>query len=465
MRDSARHSPSRGRVLVIHCEITPLERISDELAQRGFDVTTAAGGSEGLRALSGEKFDTVLLDLCLPGMGSLQVLEQIAQRHPDLPVVLLSPPSDVPRAVDGMRRGAWDCLENTAQPHALERALDMVMERGRLRRRSQVGSQRTPRPPCAAQHPVGHSPLMRDLRRTIQRVAPTEISVLITGESGTGKEVVARSLVAHSSRADQPLFTLNFAAMPASLIESELFGHERGAFTGADQARPGFFELADGGTVFLDEITETPPELQAKLLRVLQFQECRRIGGKHLIPSNVRVIAATNRDPEAEVAAGRFREDLFHRLAAITLRITPLRERPEDIESLVDLILSERLPRDTPSPGLSEEALACLMRHHWPGNVRELENVLLRASILCDGGVIQPHDLPASIRESNGNGGPRMLPIAPDATLGEMERCHILCMLERCGGNKAETARRLGITKRTLYNKLIHYGVHRPEEI
>ncbi|MBN1475524.1 sigma-54-dependent Fis family transcriptional regulator [Candidatus Sumerlaeota bacterium] len=465
MRSSDRRSPSRGSVLVIHCGITPLERISDELTRRDFAVTTAAGGSEGLRALSGGEFDAVLLDLCLPGRGSLQVLEQIAMRHPDLPVVLLSPPSDVARAVDGMRRGACDCLEKSVPPQALERSLEMAMEQGRLRRRSQVTPRGSLRAPCAAQHPVGHSSLMRDLRGMIERVAPTDISVLITGESGTGKEVVARSLVAHSARADQPLFTLNFAAMPASLIESELFGHERGAFTGADQARPGFFELADGGTVFLDEITETPPELQAKLLRVLQFQECRRIGGKRLIPSNVRVVAATNRDPEVEVAAGRFREDLYHRLAAITLRIAPLRERPEDIGPLVDLILSERLPRDTPPPALSEEALACLMRHHWPGNVRELENVLLRASILCEGGVIQPRDLPASIRESNGNGGPRSLPASPDATLGEMERRHILGMLERCGGNKAETARRLGITKRTLYNKLIHYGVHRPEEI
>jgi two-component system, NtrC family, response regulator HydG len=465
MRSSDRHLPSRGSVLIIHCEITPLERISDELAHSGFTVTTSTCGAEGLRALSVGEFDALLIDLCLPGRGSLQVLEQIAQRHPDLPVVLLSPPSDVSRAVEGMRRGACDCLEKSADPQALERSLEMAMEQGRLGRRSRGGARRASHPHGAADRPVVDSSLMRDLRQMIERVAPTDISVLITGESGTGKEVVARSLVAHSVRADQPLLTLNFAAMPASLIESELFGHERGAFTGADQARPGFFEQADGGTVFLDEITETPPELQAKLLRVLQFQECRRVGGKHLIPSDVRVIAATNRDPEAEVAAGRFRKDLYHRLAAVTLKITPLREREEDIGPLVELILSERLPRDTPSPTLSEEALACLMRHHWPGNVRELENVLLRASILCEGGVIQPRDLPTPIRQANGNGGPRTLPASPDATLGEMERRHILGMLERCGGNKAESARRLGITKRTLYNKLIHYGVHRPEEI
>jgi two-component system response regulator HydG len=455
-------SHRRLRTLLIDDDPAIRQALAVELGHAGHEVTLAEDGQCGLEALVQGEFDAVLLDMRLPDRDGLDVLRDIARRAPDLAVVILTAHGDIPTAVESIRRGAFDYLSKPASLTELEAALHRAAEHTRLRQHNRALSERV-----AGQAPgvcslVGRSSALEALRATIARIAPTDVPVLISGESGTGKEIVARSLIAQSLRADQPLFTINCAALPPTLIESELFGHERGAFTGADRANPGFFELADGGTVFLDEIAEMPTGLQAKLLRVLQFGEYQRVGGRRTLTTDVRTIAATNRDLEAEIAAGTFRDDLYHRLCVIHLEIPPLRERPDDIEPLIDFVLAQRLPRGITTPQVTGEARALLRAHRWPGNGRELENVLTRAAILCQGGNITPDDLPAPIRASAAPTTPAPPSTQADMTLDEIERRHILEMLRRCGGNKAEAARRLGITKRTLYNKLILYGEHIP---
>ncbi|NUP88975.1 MAG: sigma-54-dependent Fis family transcriptional regulator [Candidatus Sumerlaeia bacterium] len=453
--------PPRGRVLLVDDERAIRQALSVELGHGGFEVAAAASGPEALALLEGDEFDAVLLDLRMPEMPGEEVLAAILRQRPHLAVVILTAHGDVQSAVQCLRAGAFDYLQKPSPLDELELALGRAIESTRLRTANRELNRRLSSPAESAIPLVGDSAAFREIRKVVSRVAPTDVPVLITGESGTGKEIVARSIVAESDRAAASLFTINCAALSESLVESELFGHERGAFTGANETRPGFFELADGGTIFLDEIGEMTPGLQAKLLRVLQFGEFQRVGGRRTLTSDVRIIAATNRDLEAEMRAGGFREDLFHRISTITIAIPPLRERPEDLRPLVEMIVRDRLPRGVAPPEITPEAHVCLAAHDWPGNVRELENVFIRAAILCPEARIEPGHLPPAIRAHAGAPLPAEA-AAADATLEEIERRHILAMLERCRGNKAEAARRLGITKRTLYNKLILYGVHQP---
>ncbi|NUP90601.1 MAG: sigma-54-dependent Fis family transcriptional regulator [Candidatus Sumerlaeia bacterium] len=441
-----------GNVLVVDDDDSIRRALRRELSRSGFNIQEAASGEAAFNVLASEEVEVVLLDIRLPGLSGIELLPEILARWPHLAVIMLTGHGDVDSAVACMRAGAQDFLQKPCHLGELEAALSRAVEKVRLaEQKRDLAARLTEETAGANTDLVGGSEALGQVRAMIARVAPTDVSVILTGESGTGKEVVARQIVAQSRRAHAPYLTINCGALSETLLESELFGHERGAFTGASERRIGFFEHAGGGTVFLDEVSEMPPAMQAKLLRLLQFGEYFRVGSTEVRRTDVRIIAATNRDLAEEVRGGRFREDLLYRLNTVTIAIPPLRERMEDLPALCQHILGSRLADVGRPVSISAQALEHLQSHGWPGNVRELENVLRSAAIMADGGVIEPGHLPAHLRHAEPAGTP---------SLDEVERRHILAVLEQCGGNKAETARRLGITKKTLYSKLVVYGRH-----
>ena len=410
---------------------------------------------EALQVLEREPFDCVLTDMQMPGMNGVEFIIQLEQRHLDAAAVMVTAYATVATAVEAMRHGAFDYIEKPFDADQLERLVGQAIRHSRLVRQHLRGADREGQ----GQRPemIGSSPQMKMLRQRIAQIAPTPETVLITGESGTGKELVARAIHAAGDRRDKELVSLNCPVLSAQLMESELFGHERGAFTGADGQRIGRFESADGGTLMLDEISEIDLRLQAKLLRVLQERNFERVGSSQTIRVNVRMLATTNRDLEAEVAAGRFREDLYFRLAVVPLHVPPLRERREDISLLADHFFTRcaaRLGRYPCSLEASAEQL--MLDYHWPGNVRELENIVTRASVLHAGRPIAADDLrrwliacPDETQEEN-------VPVG--ISLQEMERKLIEATLEKFGGHRAKTAEALGIGLRTLSGKLRQYG-------
>jgi two-component system response regulator FlrC len=420
-----------------------LERI---LAEAGWRVTTAPDGEAALARLLAQPPDVLLTDVRMPGIDGIELLARARRAHPGLPVVVLTAFGTVPGAVDAMRLGAFDYLSKPLPDPA---TLREVMARARAHR----GAPPVHRPEPEA--PIHADPAFAAVLRLAQAVADRDTTVLLTGESGVGKEVVARYLHQHSGRRSGPFVALNCAAIAETLLEGELFGHERGAFTGAVAAHPGLFERASGGTLLLDEVAEMPPALQAKFLRVLETRRVQRLGGRAETAVDVRVVAATNRDVAAEVAAGRFREDLYFRLAVFPIHVPPLRERPGDIlvlaQHFVEILGTS--PGRTP-PRLSREAEAALLAHAWPGNVRELRNRLERAVILASG-EIGPADLGLSTGAVAGG------PAAPAAarTLRDLERLAIEDALRESGGNRKRAAARLGIALRTLQYKLKEFGI------
>ena len=423
--------------------------VDDEPAQRLLLAETL--NRAGWRTLCGEngyqavdiasRCNLLLLDVRMPGMSGLEALQQIQQLPAPPVVVLLTAYIDVRDAVAAIRMGAADYLE---KPVDLDELLTVIEDDLGLGHRDQ---EVLDLPPGV----IAESEALRDLFRQALRVAPTSATVLLTGESGTGKEIFARLIHARSPRSAGPMVTVNMGAVPEHLAESELFGHEKGAFTGADQARPGRFEEADGGTLFLDEIGELVPALQPKLLRVLETGVFRRVGGTADKRADVRVIAATNRNLEEEVAAGRFREDLYYRLNVFPLRIPPLRERREDIIPLAELFLKPWKKR------LSPAAARALTAWSWPGNARELRNVVERAAILADGDMILPEDLPDTLRLLPRENVPSESPERP--LMEEAQRRAILEALEKTGGNRTKAAQLLGISRRSLIYKLRAYGL------
>ena len=446
-----------GRVMVVDDHRQARESMADALRSAGHEVVCCASAPEALQVLEREDFDCVLTDLKMPGMNGVEFIVQLEQRRLSAATVMVTAYATVATAVEAMRHGAFDYIEKPFNADQLERLVGQAISHSRLVRQDIRGAARGIQ--CAAPEMIGSSPQMRLLRERIAQVAPAPETVLITGESGTGKELVARAIHAAGDRRDKELVSLNCPVLSAQLMESELFGHERGAFTGADSQRIGRFESADGGTLMLDEISEIDLRLQAKLLRVLQERNFERVGSSQTIRVDVRVLATTNRNLQAEVAAGRFREDLYFRLAVVPLRVPPLRERREDIPELVDHFFTrcaKRLGRYPCSLEASAEQL--LLDYHWPGNVRELENIVTRASILHAGRPIAADDLSRWLIA-----GPEETQIDDEGlpvglSLQEMERKLIEATLEKFGGHRAKTAEALGIGLRTLSGKLRQYG-------
>ena len=441
-----------GKILIVEDDDAQLRLLRTVLEADGWSVVPATSGEEALAALDQvEDVDVILSDLFMPGMDGKALLAAVRERRPEVPVVIMTAHASVDSAVELLHAGAYHYIAKpTKLPElriTVRRAKENTEDRrelARLRRRVNLPSD-----------VVGVSDQMREILETAIRVAPTTTPVLITGETGTGKEVVARAI--HGASGRGPFVALNCAAVPPSLFESELFGFKRGAFTDARRDHAGVVESAHGGTLFLDEVGEVPLASQPKLLRFLQDGEFRRLGDAEPLRSNARLIAATNRDLQAEVQAGRVREDLYYRLNIVHLQLPPLRERPVDIPALAHHLLARLADRyQLAAADLGPDALAALTAYHWPGNIRELENVLARALALRSGRTLSVRDLPAHIARATGTTAVSAGAQLPTAmlTLDEVERRHILQVLERTGGNKLKAAEILGIDRSTLHRKL-----------
>jgi DNA-binding NtrC family response regulator len=451
----------RYRILIVDDEVDSRDALA-ELTQRwGYDVQSASDGTEALRRAIEWHPDVILTDLVMPNMDGLWLLRALRAELPECPVVLLTGRGTIQTAVQAIKEGAYDFIEKPLEVPRLRIVLERALEKKETMREVQLLRRR-----LAALAPgtdvIGSGPAMQRVFDLVKKVAPSNASVVITGESGTGKEVVARAIHNLSPRKEKPFVALNCSAIPATLIESELFGYERGAFTGADQRRLGNFELAHNGTLFLDEIGDLPLELQAKFLRVLEERKIRRLGGRGEVEVDVRVICATNRDLKEEIRRGRFREDLFFRLHVFTVLLPPLKERREDIPLLVHHFI-EKYNGETGKrvQGVSPPAMAILQGYAWPGNIRELRNTVERAMILVDGDVIGEEHLPPDMQASRPEAA--MLRVPLGIPLDKVEKEFILASLQRNGGNKARTAEILGISEKTLYNKLNRYAAEARE--
>ena len=439
------------RLLIVDDDDLLRQALAKRFQRQGLAVTVAACGAEALALAEAARHDVALLDLHLPDLSGIDVLARLKELQPELEALMLTAHGSIETAIQAMRRGAYDYLTKPVNPAELEVHLHKAYEKVQLARRERQ---------WAAQlafeseryRLVGSSPALRRVVQLLEKVAPTDATVLIRGPSGTGKELVARALHHNSPRRERPLVTVNCAALQETLLESELFGHEKGAFTGAVAAKEGLIEVAEGGTLFIDEVAELAPGLQAKLLRVLEDGHYRRVGGTQEARADVRVLAATNQDLEQRQQAGRFRADLYYRLNVVAVRLPPLRERPEDVPELVAHFLATR--RVGPQPfRLQPEALAALRGYDWPGNVRELANVIERAQILAEGETITVDDLPENLAEFAGAAAPGGDP----RHLREAERRHVLSVLRAEKGNKVHAAKALGISRRALYRLIGKY--------
>lgn len=474
------------KVLVVDDKQMMRDSVGATLQRAGYTVVVASNGKDAIEKLTRHEPAVVVTDLKMPEMTGLELLEHLCQADPDLPVVLMTAYGTVGDAVEAMKHGAFDFVQKPFEGDQLVVVVKRAVEHRQLRKEQAMAREAKPGRVGRSERVVGpalvgSSGPMRSLATQIRQVALSSGTVLIQGESGTGKEVVARTIHAHSQRRDKVMLCLNCAALSSSLLESELFGHERGAFTGADQLRKGRFELADGGTLLLDEISEVSPQLQAKLLRVLQEGQFERVGSSTSMRVDVRVIATTNRDLTRSVADGTFRQDLYYRLNVLPIAISPLRSRVDDVPLLAEHFMSMAAQREgREAKRFDDEALAMLKGYHWPGNVRELQNICERASVLCrgsvvEGGLIQPWlmptgeatpllhpaaSVPASAKHTLAGSPPLQPPTesigfgGPLRSLEEIEREEVIRALGRFSGNRTRTAQALGIGVRTLGLKL-----------
>ena len=444
-------------ILVVDDDAYVREPTEEILRRKGYEVDTATDGKSALSKLDEADYDLILSDIKMPGMDGMALLEAARAKFPDTHIIMMTAFGSVDNAVEAMRKGAYDYIQKgSADPAEIELVVERALkyqdtERENKRLRSELQDK------YSFSNMIGKAHNMEQVFDLIDTVADSRATVLVTGESGTGKELVARALHYNSSRRTAPFIRLNCAALPKDLMESELFGHEKGAFTGAIKQTRGRFEMADGGTLLLDEISEIDPALQAKLLRVLQEREFERIGSTQTIKVDVRIVATTNRDLQKEVAAGNFREDLYYRLNVIEMGLPPLRERKEDIPALVQNFVAKFNEENGKSvSGLADETLDALLQYDWPGNIRELENYTERAVVVAQSAILTPGDYPQRLvagPQGNNDGG-----IHVGMTVHEMERRLIMKTLESCKGNRTEAAGLLGISTRTLRNKLHEYG-------
>jgi DNA-binding NtrC family response regulator len=465
MPDGDRENETRRRVLVVDDEAGVRESLRLVLRDK-YDVSVAESGDEALRRAGSESFDAVLLDLVMPGIDGLTVLERIKGQRPEMPVVIVTATRTVKTAVTAIKLGAFDYIEkpfdldelrivlaNATRTSALQREVNEL--RAEVGRRYQLGNI------------VGRSEPMQEVFRTVSQVAPLKTTVLITGESGTGKELIAKALHYQSPRASRTLTAINCAAIPEHLLESELFGHERGSFTGADARKLGQFELAHQSTIFLDEIAELQPAMQAKLLRVIENGQLMRVGGTKSIDVDVRIVAATNQELAQAIATGAFRADLYYRLNVVTLHLPPLRERRQDLPLLIKHFTKAKAAElGIKERAFTPEAIEHLLRYRWPGNVRELENLIERLLVLSDFGPVRPEELPAVIRQNPGSfpaGNMRGEVLMGIRTLSdavdEFEREIIVEALHQAEFNQTRAAERLGTTRRILKYRMDKLGI------
>jgi two-component system response regulator AtoC len=462
------------KVLIVDDEKNIRESMQRLFELEGIDSVTAENGNVGATRLVEESFDAAIVDLKMPGMGGQELLEWMRSEGLRTPVIMISAFGEIEDAVRALKSGASDYLIKPFDPAELIHRVRGIIT---SRKREDLMEAEARTNPSEFQF-IGESPAMRDIKSIVERIAASPTTVLVTGESGTGKEVVARAIHSLSSRADEPFVAVNVGGVHAELMESELFGHERGAFTGAESRKLGLFELAGDGTLFLDEIGEMPLPLQVKLLRVLQERKIRRLGGNRDIPIGARIVSATNRDIEALVRDGRFREDLYYRLNVVRVSVPPLRERKDDIPLLAEHILGRLRAKSNHGPAkLSSSALELLMAYPFPGNIRELENVIERAAIYANGEEVEAGDIDLPFSKgakgtaaANANSAPPIavqagaptegVEMPPVGSLEEAEREAIIRALARCGNNRTKTAISLGISRRALLYKIKRHGIH-----
>ncbi|HXG92425.1 MAG TPA: sigma-54 dependent transcriptional regulator [Blastocatellia bacterium] len=446
------------KVLIAEDDAGLRDTLAQFLTRLGYQVTVARDGREAIARLDEDAPDVVLSDIQMPEMDGLALLEEVKTRCPETIVILMTAFSSIDSAIEAVRRGAEDYLSKPLQLGDLQMRIERALERRAANRRlSQLETEVRDR--YSFDQIIGRSAAMQRIFQIIERVAPTNTTVLVSGRTGTGKELVARAIHYNSPRASKPLVDINCGALPEQLVESELFGHQKGAFTGAAETKKGLFETAHGGTLFLDEVQALKPELQAKLLRALQERVIRRVGGRENIEVDVRVIAATNQDITEAVRKGEFREDLYYRLNVVRIHLPDLRERREDIPLLIDHFLKRYAESNNQEPRhFSNEAMRLLMGYDWPGNVRELQNAVEHALAISDSSILTIADLPPDISGLAGR-SPSYEPLTEARSLEEVERRHILRVLEETGGNHVRAAEILGIDRRTLYRKLDKYKV------
>lgn len=447
-------------ILIVDDEDTQRNVLKGYLEKKGFRIFSASSGTEGINTVNNNIIDIVLSDFKMPDKTGLEVLEETKKINPEISFVILTAYGTIENAVKAMRLGAFDYISKPVDLNELDLMIERIIENRNLRSEIQILKDQL-KEKFKIDSFISQSPKMEEVLSVASRAADSKATVLITGESGTGKEVLAKSIHYVSSRKDKPFIAVNIPALPETLLESELFGHEKGAFTGAEKSKKGRFELADGGTIFLDEIGDIPINLQVKLLRVLQEHQIERLGSTDNITIDVRIIAATHQNLEQKIKDGSFREDLYYRLNIVSLTLPPLRERREDIFPLIDHFVNKYSNENNkPLLNLSKEAVDALIKYSFPGNVRELENVIERAVVLSRGDVIGLNDLPNVVK---GFKAEKEIPVNEDASLieqvEELEKKLIFDALAKANGNQSQAGRMLGLTERNLRYKMQKYGI------
>lgn len=456
---------TQGSILIVDDEKAQREILTVILKKEGYDVADVSGVREALDLLDGREFDLIMTDLKMQGQSGLDLLETVQANDPQQCIILMTAHGTVDSAVEAMKKGAFDYLEKPLERDNLILTLRRAFERIGLMRENRVLQKRVEAIQTIP-NMLGEHPKMREVFRVVSKIAATTSTVLIVGESGTGKELVARAIHEGSQRRARPFMAINCAAIPDTLMESELFGHEKGSFTGANAREIGIFEAANGGTVFLDEIGEMNVAMQAKLLRAIQEREIRRVGGKVNIPLDVRIISATNKELEQEIRRGSFREDLFYRLNVIRINLPPLRERGNDVKTLTEFFVKKySLASGIAVDGISRSALKLLMNYSWPGNVRQLESVIERSVLMAESNYIEPGDLPAEITATSLLSGGIPFDLPPEGiAFEELEKGLIIKAMERADWVIGKAAPLLGMSYKTLQYRLEKFGIERPEK-